>query len=376
MFCGIIHLMNPFRKLHLLKILESRSNLPLDVQLSNYFRAHKACGSKDRKWISDTIYNMVRWQGLLDALITKPPTWEKRLDAYQNFNPLDCQSREDLPAHVRVSFPKFLYQMLLKSYGTEKTHQICLALNEQAPTTVRVNLLKISRADLMKKLSDFSVFPTEHSPTGITFSKKINFLAMPEFKTGLFEVQDEGSQLLAALVRAKPGDHVLDFCAGSGGKSLAIAPSLEETGQLYLHDIRKNALLEARKRLKRAGVQNAQIVFPEKINNLRGKMDWILVDAPCSGTGSLRRNPSMKWKLTPNVIENLMQTQREIFKRALQFLKPGGHIIYATCSILACENEEQIAHFIRDHTLNAKEKFQSLPESGKMDGFFAQTLVF
>ena len=105
-------------------------------------------------------------------------------------------------------------------------------------------------------------------------------------------------------------------------------------------------------------------------------MDWVLVDAPCSGTGSLRRNPAMKWKLTPEIIENLIETQREIFKEALQFLKPGGHIVYATCSILSCENEDQIAHFVKEHNLKCKEKFQSLPESGKMDGFFAQTMVF
>lgn len=368
--------MNPFRKLHLLKILESDSNLPLDVQMSNYFRAHKACGSKDRKWISDTIYNMVRWQALLDALITKPPTWEKRLDAYQTFNPLEHQTREDSAPHVRVSFPKFLYEMLLDTYGSEKANKLCLALNEQAPTTVRANLLKTSRDTLIKKLSNFSVHPTEHSPSGITFSKKINFLAMSEFKDGLFEVQDEGSQLLAFMVKANPGDHVLDMCAGSGGKSLAIAPSMKEKGQLYLHDIRKNTLLGAKKRLKRAGVQNAQIIFPEKIKSLKGKMDWVLVDAPCSGTGSLRRNPAMKWKLTPEIIENLIETQREIFKEALQFLKPGGHIVYATCSILSCENEDQIAHFVKEHNLKCKEKFQSLPESGKMDGFFAQTMVF
>ncbi|MCB1117185.1 MAG: RsmB/NOP family class I SAM-dependent RNA methyltransferase [Chlamydiia bacterium] len=362
-----MHQMQPFRHHHLLKILNEHgsSTLPLDALMANYFRAHKSLGSKDRKWISETVYAIIRLKGLLDAYISKPATWEKRFEKY-----LDGQfpSRDQLPKHVSVSFPKFLYDHL--------SDAICNALNEPAPTTVRANALKITREELMERWPEYEITKTEHSPVGITFLKKINFFVTPEFKQGLFEVQDEGSQLVAFMVKAQPGDHVLDFCAGSGGKTLAIAPMMQGKGQLYLHDIRLHALKEAKRRLNRAGVQNAQIIPPDRLASLKGKMDWVLVDAPCSGTGTLRRNPDMKWKLTPEAIEELVDKQQKIFDQALTCLKPGGSIVYATCSILPCENEEQITKFCKNTSLKAGPSFKSLPESGKMDGFFAQTMVY
>jgi 16S rRNA C967 or C1407 C5-methylase (RsmB/RsmF family) len=221
------------------------------------------------------------------------------------------------------------------------------------------------------------VVPTSTSPLGITFQKKINFFELPEFKEGLFEVQDEGSQLLAFLVKAKPGQQVLDYCAGSGGKTLAFAPSMQNKGQIFLHDVRPKALLECRKRLRRAGIQNAQTVAHDspKLSKLKKKMDWVLVDAPCTGTGTLRRNPDMKWKFSQEILSRLIGQQRMIFEKALSYMRPEGRIVYATCSILQEENQEQIEHFLKTYSLELEgETFQTFPALGGMDGFFGAIL--
>ena len=206
--------------------------------------------------------------------------------------------------------------------------------------------------------------------------QRLHLAALPEFRSGLFELQDEGSQLVAQLIRAKEGDEVLDFCAGSGGKSLAFASSMRGKGQIYLHDVRSSILLQAKKRLKRAGIQNAQIATSHSKAKqlLKKRMDWVLVDAPCTGTGTLRRNPDLKWKFTEETLQKLQMEQRDIFKEALTFLKPGGRIVYATCSLLKEENEEQAAYFQCCHNLKLIAPFFcSTPQVGEMDGFFAAT---
>jgi 16S rRNA C967 or C1407 C5-methylase (RsmB/RsmF family) len=207
-------------------------------------------------------------------------------------------------------------------------------------------------------------------------TQRSSLFALPEFKAGLFEVQDEASQIVAAQVNAFPGTHVLDYCCGAGGKALAIAPSMQGKGQMYLHDIRTQIFAEAKKRLKRAGIQNAQFILPnDKKKKFIGKMDWVLADVPCSGSGTLRRNPDMKWRFQASDIEELVQKQREIFEKALSFVKHKGHIVYATCSILPEENEQQVDFFLKHFPVRlVKEPFQSFPRKGKMDGFYAATL--
>lgn len=374
-----------FREHHTLNILNAfdLQTIPLDVFLRNYFRTHKAVGSKDRKEICESIYGIIRWKGLLDYLLRDPPTWKSRYERYQNCNPSDYINDLSIPAHVRASFPKSFYQLLEQSLGPELAFNFCLSSNEPAPTTVRVNALRISRSELLNKWKgSFNVFACAHSPHAISFKQKINFFGLDEFKEGYFEVQDEASQLIADLIDARPGDHILDFCSGSGGKTLAIAPKmrLEGTasppklkGQLYLHDIRPHALIEAKKRLKRAGIQNAQLVChdsPQK-KLLKGRMDWVLVDAPCSGSGTLRRNPDMKWKFDDQIVERLVLEQRAIFQEALAFLKPQGKIVYATCSVLPQENRAQVDYFLEHFPVELlSEPFQSFPQKGGMDGFF------
>lgn len=342
--------------------------------MRNYFRTHKAVGSKDRKEICDTIYGMIRWRGLLDHVAKRPLNWETRLLTFQTFSWQDLQKDLSISPHVRVSFPKFFYELLEDSLGKEKAYEFCLCCNETAPTTVRANLLKTTRDSLLERWKEqYLVNPCVHSATGICFKEKINFFGTSEFKEGLFEVQDEASQLIADLIQIKPGQRLMDYCAGSGGKTLAIAPRLQGLGQIFLHDIRLYSLQEAKKRLARAGIQNAQILPHDSPNkkNLKGKMDWVLVDAPCTGTGTLRRNPDQKWKFDREVLERLIPLQRQIFSEAIDYLKPGGHIVYATCSVLPQENEEQAAFFLEKFPLEQVDKpFSSFPIPGAMDGFF------
>jgi 16S rRNA (cytosine967-C5)-methyltransferase len=365
----------PFREHHLLQILGSfeEQSLPLDVFLRNYFRGHTAVGSKDRKEICETVYGIVRWRGLLDHISEKPLSWENRFRAFTKFSQNeDCDPA--FPTHIRVSFPKLFYQLLSESLGEEKAFQFCLSCNEPAPTTVRVNLLKTTRDALLESWQQrYKVSPCRYSAVGIRFQEKINFFGMEEFKKGYFEIQDEASQLIAGLIAIEPGMRFLDYCAGSGGKSLAVAPRLGGSGQLFLHDVRPQVLLEARKRLKRAGIQNAQPLRADSPNKrvLKLKMDWVLVDAPCTGTGTLRRNPDMKWKFDHQMLQRVVQEQRQIFSEAFTYLKPGGHIVYATCSVLPQENQQQVAYFLERFPLEQVDApFSSFPTTGEMDGFF------
>ncbi|TXI36441.1 MAG: RsmB/NOP family class I SAM-dependent RNA methyltransferase [Nitrosomonas sp.] len=370
-----------FRRHHQLTILKGfeRQRLPLDLFIMDYCRAHKALGAKDRKAIVDAIYGITRWRGLLDHLIGAHPTWEARSDLYADFDPAAYANQTNIPLNVRCSFPNKLFDLFAADYGEEEAFRLCLVSNTTAPTTIRVNGLKISRDELIQQWKEqYKFTPCEQAPYGITFNQNINFRALDEFRHGYFEVQDEGSQLVAGLVNPKPGDIVLDFCAGSGGKTLALAVPMIGKGQIYLHDIRQEALAEARRRLRRAGIQNAQVIQDKSphLSKLKKKCDWVLVDAPCSGTGTLRRNPDMKWRFEIEWISRLQGQQRTIFERALSFLKPGGRIVYATCSVLRAENEVQSEHFAKTYGLQIEgQPFKSLPTQGGMDGFFGVTFA-
>ena len=370
----------PFREYHLVTLLDDYSGqtLPLDVFIHHYFRAHKALGSKDRGFIAESAYRLIRWKALLEYLNGNGASWQIHLEKLNEIDLDDLKNQEEIPIEIRASFPKVLFDLIVKSWGPEKAYELCLTSNSPAPTTVRVNTLKISRDDLLKKWQDlYDVSATKKSPYGIIFHKKINFFQLEDFKSGLFEVQDEGSQLLAQLLQVLPGQQILDYCSGSGGKSLAFAPFLQGKGQIYAHDVRPHALLEARKRFKRAGVQNSQIIQADSphLAKLKKKMDWVLVDAPCSGTGTLRRNPDMKWKFDSETLPRLIGLQRNIFEKALSYLHPKGRIVYATCSILRDENQDQLEHFLKTYQLEIdSEPFQSIPEINNMDGFFGVVL--
>jgi len=347
--------MLPYRRHHLLSVLNlfKSGKAPLDVVLGSYFRAHKALGSKDRASIAETVYHYVRWKNVYDTL---------KLDVEASLPVVD-----NLPKHLHLATPQKLLDLLIAAYGEEGAASICRINQTRAPLTLRTNTVKISREELLCKLPGL---PTLTSPYGITLTARINLPSLPEFKAGFFEVQDEASQLSASLIQPSPKSQILDYCAGAGGKSLAIAQHMNGSGQLYLHDIRTHALQEARRRLKRAGVQNVQFNLPGKTHS----MDIVVVDVPCSGTGTYRRNPDVKWKFESIDLAALVQEQRQIFDAAFQYLRPGGTIVYITCSILPQENEEQLAYFQETYNLKLVQKFQSLPVENGMDGFFAVAL--
>ncbi len=373
----------PFREHHLFKLfsLYEKRNSPIDYTVSLYFKQNKALGSKDRKKISEILYSLVRWRGLLDYLIPSgsPRNWEHRLEAYKKHSLTDYLQQDHIPLHIRLSFPKQLFSLLEKDYGIQDTINLCLALNKEAPLTIRANTLKISRQDLLKKWeSKYSLTPCTQSFNGILFSKREALFKTEEFKKGFFEIQDEGSQLIAQFVNCKPKDHVLDYCSGSGGKTLAFAPNMKQQGQIYLHDIRPHALTAASKRLKRAGIQNAQILGPEhaQLKTLKKRMNWVLADVPCSGTGTLKRNPDMKWKFTEEALMRLVEEQRDIFDKALSFLRSDGKIVYATCSLLQIENEHQIRYFMEKYSLKLIGSYlKTSPYDSQIDGFFAAVLA-
>lgn len=366
-----------FREHHLFSIfsLFEEESLPLDIFLRNYFKKHSAIGSKDRKMIAEAIYGIIRWKGLLDAISYDDRSWKKRFETFSTFPYEQSIDDPNIAPYAQVSFPKFFFEILEKSLGAKEARAFCLVSNEQAPITIRANALKTSREELIESLKKYCpVFACQHAPYGIHLAQRINFFSLDEFKAGLFEVQDEASQLVADKVEVKPGSHFLDFCAGSGGKALAIAPKMQGRGQIYLHDIRCSALYEAKKRMKRAGIQNVQFCFPDskQKKSLIGHMDWVLVDAPCSGTGTLRRNPDAKWKFDEKMIPRIVQEQRAIFNEALKFVKPKGHIVYATCSVLPEENENQAAYFLKEFPVRQVGPFfKTFPVKGGMDGFFA-----
>lgn len=350
------------------------SNSPLDFSLYRYFKKHRAIGSKDRAVIAEKVYQIIRWKSLIDFLCEKPLSWNRRIELLEQFNPLSHINNPNIPLQIRLSFPKELFSILLENYGQGKTREICLNSNEKAPTTIRVNTLKIKR-DAFTQLEPFKGLFTRciRSSEALTLKKPYSLFSTDAFKKGFFEIQDEASQLSAQMLQVLPGEKVLDYCAGSGGKTLAFAPKMQGKGQIYLHDIRSHSLEEAKKRLKRAGIQNAQIIPYQSphLKALKKKMDWVLVDAPCSGTGTLRRNPDMKWKFSLEMLRELVGKQRSIFESALSFVKPQGHIVYATCSFLPEENEKQLAHFLKTYPLTqVSEPFYSFPQKGLMDGFF------
>ncbi len=369
-----------FRVYHLLAVLDSYSfqGAPLDVHIGHYFKAHKALGSKDRAFVANKMYTMIRWLGLIDHHCKDSNSWEDRLEVLEKLKIEKCIKDPSIPIHIRASFPKILFTTLQNHYGEEKALQLCLESNKQAPITIRVNILKTNRQKLLSTWKDkYKITPTKHSVWGIQFEKRQNFSAFDTFNQGHFEVQDEASQLIANLLDPKPGQRVLDYCAGAGGKTLAIAHKLQGQGQMYLHDIRENALRNAKRRLKRAGIENAQIVQCDSpiLSTLKGKMDWVLVDVPCSGSGTLRRNPDIKWKFSKEMLDRITQEQRDIFTKALSYLSPNGKIVYATCSILPEENEKQTQFFEENLELDLAEKpFRSYPVEGGMDGFYAAVL--
>lgn len=346
---------------------------PADMVVSRYFRDMRL-GPRERATVAETIYGVLRKKSLYTYFAqhgSGPP--ERRL-AILGFaserdyllSALTDQEKDwlarcdqvvpsDLMELHRHNLPQWLVEPL-KAQLADDFWPLVESLNAPAGLDLRVNTLKDKRADVQKELAKASLktVATPYSPWGLRLADKPQLGKLDAFVRGAIEVQDEGSQLLALLVDAKRGEMVVDFCAGAGGKTLALGAAMRNTGRLYAFDTSGHRLDALKPRLARSGLSNVHPVAiaherDDRIKRLAGKIDRVLVDAPCSGLGTLRRNPDLKWRQSPKAIEELTAKQAAILHSAARLLKPGGRLVYATCSILRQENEEIADSFSTDH---------------------------
>lgn len=283
---------------------------------------------------------------------------------------------ESAPPHIAGDYPEWLDASLAAMFGEARAEEGA-ALARRAPLDLRVNLLKSDSAGVAEELSEYAARETGWSPCGLRIeiaadAKSPAIQADPAFLKGHVEIQDEGSQVAALLSGAQPGEQVLDLCAGGGGKTLALAAMMANKGQIYVTDTDKRRLAPIHARLERAGARNVQVRTPrgsaEILDDLSGTMDLVLIDAPCTGTGSWRRNPDAKWRLRPGALEQRRKDQAAVLDRAAPLVKPGGRIAYITCSILDEENGAQVRDFVARHGEFSVEKpeiaTQALGERG------------
>ena len=396
---------------------ENQNNpYPADRWLANFFHANrKKLGSRDRRFLSETVYSLFRHRLFLE-------TWSKTLGSSESttlalfaaaaegiVSPEDfadvCKIAEtksiysslrnrELPGSLKIaseeerlslrySFPLWFIRRWIATFGEEECQKLLEASNERPPLVVRINPLKMDRERLIERFrkKGFRVLPTERSPYGIFFIERVNLFDGEEFQKGFFEIQDEGSQLMCQMMEPKPGEVIWDVCAGGGGKSLHLAALMQNKGRIIATDIRERKLADLKKRAARAGVYN---IFPAELGRIgetreiKKGVDKILVDAPCSGTGTLRRNPDAKWKLTEEKLCAYHDDQTAILEKALPHLKTGGRIYYVTCSLEAVENEEVMNEILARHPKLAKIAypvsrdgyFRLLPHKHQTDGFF------
>lgn len=351
-----------------------RFDHPADAVVSRYFREHRALGPRERATLAETAYAVLRRKLLFDylarsgsgprerrlailgfagardflasALSPQEKDWLKACDA--------VQPQELLEPH-RHNLPEWLAQALKEQLGTD-FWPLVESLNQPAPLDLRVNTLTDKREDVRRELelAGVSAQPTPYSPWGLRVQGKPALTRMDAFARGAVEVQDEGSQLLALLADARRGQMVVDFCAGAGGKTLALGAAMRNTGRLYAFDVSAHRLDALKPRLARSKLSNvhpAAIAHErdERIKRLAGKIDRVLVDAPCSGLGTLRRNPDLKWRQDAGAVQELVAKQTAILASAARLLKPGGRLVYATCSLLRDENEGVAQAFSAAH---------------------------
>ena len=353
----------------------NKLDAPADSTVSAFFRQHKNLGQRERASLAETVYALLRerlkfqnlaqsgsgpmfrrlailaWRGsdtfLRAALSPAEKDW---LAQVQSIAP------HSLAPKLRHNMPDWLAEPLLARLGEEEFWKLAMALNEPAPLDLRVNSLKLKREEAQAALqaAGIDATPAPYSPLGLRVQGKPALNKLELFTNGSIEVQDEGSQLLALLLAPKRGEMVVDFCAGAGGKTLALGAAMRNTGRLYAFDVSGHRLDALKPRLARSGLSNvypAQIAHErdDRIKRLAGKIDRVLVDAPCSGLGTLRRNPDLKWRQSPQAVSELQDKQRAILASAARLVKPGGRLVYATCSLLDAENEVIANEFAAAH---------------------------
>lgn len=391
---------------------------PADSILSQYFRANPRLGGRERGAIAEGVYTVLRNKTFFTEFASAPNVNAMRRLALlglcdaMGFDALGGLTEEEgawlqdiaridrslLPVTIRANLPTWLYDKLCAQVGAEETMLIAESMNQAAALDLRVNTIKANRDDVITELAKAPIraVPTPFAPLGLRILQKPALQNLPLFKEGAIEVQDEGSQILAQIVGAKRGEMVVDFCAGAGGKTLALGAAMRNTGRLYAFDISEKRLAKLKPRLARSGLSNVhtiQIAHEKdaKIKRLAGKIDRVLVDAPCSGLGTLRRNPDVKWRQSLEGLAELNVKQASILASAARMVKPGGRLVYATCSILDEENEGIVQDFLANHPdyvlvpmhqvlqeqkidMAMQDYLKMLPHKHHTDGFFAAVL--
>jgi 16S rRNA (cytosine967-C5)-methyltransferase len=353
-----------------------RFTAPADTTLSRYFKDHPRLGSRERGAIAEGIYAVLRNKSFFTdfAEAGSSPTMRRLTimglseamgvdslgglteDETAFLNRINEIDRTLMPVQMRSNLPKWLFDKFVAQYGQEETLKLAHALNQPAPLDLRVNSIKNTREEVVARLLEAPVAaePTPYAPLGLRVLKKPALQNLPVFKDGGIEVQDEGSQVLAQLVGARRGEMVVDFCAGAGGKTLALGALMRNTGRLYAFDVSEKRLAKLKPRMARSGLSNVhpvQIAHERdaKVKRLAGKIDRVLVDAPCSGMGTLRRNPDVKWRQKEDAIAEMHDKQIGILDGAARLLKGGGRLVYATCSLLEEENQRVVESFLAAH---------------------------
>lgn len=369
-----------------------------DKVIEKTLKQNPKWGARDRRFIAETTYDIVRWYRLFVYLANahehdfwkllgawclynrdELPNW----DEFGDLNKKDFFERFDKANNnivLRESIPDWLNDLGKKELGNKWDAEIH-ALNEQAKVVLRANTLKESRNELQKQLQELESIVTEapkEFPDALILDQRQNIFTRPQFRDGLFEVQDAGSQTIAPFLKVEPGMRVIDACAGGGGKTLHLAALLQNKGRIIAMDTEDWKLEELKKRARRAGAGNIEtrvIESSKTIKRLAATADRLLLDVPCSGLGVLRRNPDAKWKLSPEFIEEVKVTQQKIINDYCVMLKPGGLMVYSTCSLLPSENEKQVEKFLETHKdqFELQEQQSILPSEG-FDGFFMARL--
>jgi 16S rRNA (cytosine967-C5)-methyltransferase len=411
---------NPTLLRHTMNVLEAALDAggPADGKLSAYFRENRELGPLDRAFVADTVYAvlrrrrflehvaggddpfglvmacLLRFQGLsmrdLEGQLSK--TQEERAKA------IKAASADNLPLAVQADVPDWMWERLAAQYGEQEALALARSLQQPAPLDLRVNRLREERESVLALFAKegIAAVPTPYSPAGVRLKDKITLNRHTLFIKGVIEVQDEGSQLLALLVAPRRGEMVADLCAGAGGKTLALGALMHNSGRLYAFDVSERRLANFKPRMARSGLSNVhpQLIakqHDQKLKRLAGKFDRVLVDAPCSGLGTLRRNPDLKWRQKPQDILELTVKQAAIMETAAKLVKPGGRLVYATCSLLKEENCDIIEAFLAAHpefkllnaaeilsqqnvALDTGEYLELLPQKHGTDGFFAAAM--
>lgn len=390
---------------------------PADAVTSHYFREHRQLGHADRGFVAESVFAVLRRLASLRVRCGDATDPRRLLLAGLIFargfslREIEGAVREGerawlsslkaaepaFSAAAACDLPEWLHARLVARLGDEETVKLARALNQPAPLDLRCNTLKMQRDKLLTSLHSEGVAaePTPFSPLGIRLRDKPALAKHPLFLDGSFEVQDEGSQLLGLLLEAKRGEMVVDFCAGAGGKTLLLGALMKNTGRLYAFDVSEKRLANLKPRLARSGLSNVHPGRIEherdlKVKRLAGKMDRVLVDAPCSGLGTLRRNPDLKWRQSEASVAELTSLQASILASAATLVRPGGRLVYATCSLLAEENSEVVQAFLaanpafvlkpagdvlaRQGVALDGEMLQLWPHRHNTDGFFAAVL--